>query len=55
MVRAQLALGALVLLALAAAWYFAAGPEEVDGWVAGNRAVSDREFELARRGRGLLG
>jgi uncharacterized protein (DUF433 family) len=38
-----------------AARYYAAFPAEIDEWVAGNQAVYDREFELARRERELLG
>lgn len=38
-----------------AARYYAAFPAEIDEWIAGNQAVYDREFELARRERELLG
>jgi uncharacterized protein (DUF433 family) len=38
-----------------AARYYAAFPVEIDDWIAANQAVYDREFELARRERELLG
>lgn len=38
-----------------AARYYAAFPGEIDDWIAGNQAVYDREVELARRERELLG
>jgi uncharacterized protein (DUF433 family) len=38
-----------------AARYYAAFPVEIDDWIAANEAVYDREFELARRERELLG
>ena len=38
-----------------AARYYAAFPSEIDDWIAGNQTVYDREVELARRERELLG
>jgi len=38
-----------------AARYYAAFPVEIDDWITGNQAVYDRELELAKRERELLG
>ena len=38
-----------------AARYYAAFPVEIDDWIGANQAVYDRELELARRERELLG
>lgn len=48
-------LGIPVARVRVAARYYAAFQAEIDEWIAGNQAAYDREFELARRERELLG